>query len=74
MKTLDDFMFESVHTDKSYRTRLQHAHPVTGELMTHSYANFYGPILNPRRSTVANVLEIGVWRGGSPNLTPPLGF
>ena len=65
MNTLDDLMFETVHTDKTYKTRIQHAHPVTGELMTHSYANFYGPILNSKRHTVANVLEIGVWRGGS---------
>ena len=65
MKSLDDIMYECGHTDKTYKTNIAHAHPITGEMMLHSYANFYGPILNSRRHTVANVLEIGVWRGGS---------
>lgn len=65
MKTLDNLMFESVHTDKTHKTNVKHAHPITGELMSHSYASFYGPFFNNRRNTVANFLEIGVWRGGS---------
>ena len=71
MKTLDDLMFETSHTDKSYRVRTENSNSQTreeqirGRVITHSYANFYGPILNSRRHTVANVLEIGVWRGGS---------
>ena len=65
MKSLDDIMYECAHTDKTYKTNIADAHPIPGEMMLHSYANFYGPILNSRRHTVANVLEIGVWRGGS---------
>jgi predicted O-methyltransferase YrrM len=37
----------------------------TDKVGSHIYTEFYGPFLNPRRESVARVLEIGICDGGS---------
>lgn len=49
-------------TDKFYSNNIRYTAPP----QLHSYVeNFYGSLLDPRRKLIKNVLEIGVWTGGS---------
>ena len=61
--TLQQFCNSNLYdTDKYYLNNVRYTAPP----QLHSYVeNFYGSLLDPHQNTITNVLEIGVWTGGS---------